>query len=696
MRASERAAPAPGQVEIRVAAAGLNFRDIMKMLDIYPTDGDARHVLGDECAGTVVAVGEGVHRIAVGDRVAAIVGGFRSSISVSEELVVRLPDRISFAQGATIPIAFLTAHYALHRLAHLRAGERVLIHAAAGGVGQAALQIARLAGAEVFATAGTAQKRDALRAEGIRHVLDSRSLDFADQVMELTGGKGVDVVLNSLSGRAIPKSLAVLAPHGRFLEIGKTDIYRDSKLGLRPFRKNLSYFAIDLDPIFKERGAIAKELLHDVMQEMEAGRLQPLSSRVFPVSQAESAFRYMAQAKHVGKVVLSMEDARLKISPRRFEALPLHADAAYLITGGLGGLGRVLAWWMIEHGARTIVLMGRSAPSSDVQADVNAMRAAGARVEIVACDVSDEAALAARLAALRTSGPPLHGVVHCSMVLDDGLILQLNRDRLHRVLAPKIAGAWSLHTLTRGDPLDFFVLFSSFASMVGNIGQANYAAANAFLDALAHRRRGEGRPALTVNWGAISASGYVAQHAEIEQHFLRHGLRSFSADQAFAVLETLLRREVTEVGVVDIDWATWGRYAPEIARSPRFAHLMKEERSPTTGGTGSYSGSVASRARQRATGDTGHGHARAIIRGARPCRRGHRHQSIAECSRARFADGGGTQLPDRGSTPLQAGHHRADPGTEPYCARRPVYGQNRVVTSRAAKLGAQAIDRRWQ
>ncbi len=583
VRESKRVAPGPGQVEIRVAAAGLNFRDVMKMLDIYPTDGDARHVLGDECTGTVVAVGEGMHRIAVGDRVAAIASGFRSYLTVSEELVVRLPDRISFAQGATIPIAFLTAHYALHWLAHLRAGERVLIHAAAGGVGQAALQVARLAGAEVIATAGTAEKRDALRAEGIQHVLDSRSLDFADQVMELTGGKGVDVVLNSLSGRAIPKSLMVLAPHGRFLEIGKTDIYRDSKLGLRPFRKNLSYFAIDLDAIFKERGGIAKELLHEVMQEMAAGRLQPLPNRVFPVSQAENAFRYMAQAKHIGKVVLSMEDTRLNISPRRFDALPLRADASYLITGGLGGLGRVLAWWMIEHGARNIVLMGRSAPSPDVQAEVDSMRETGARVEIVACDATDEVALAARIAELR-SGPPLRGVIHCSMVLDDGLISQLDHDRLHRVLAPKIAGAWSLHTLTRDDPLDFFVMFSSFASLVGNIGQANYAAANAFMDALAHRRRGEGLPALTVNWGAISASGYVAQHAEIEQHFLRHGLRSFLPEQAFAVLEALLRREVTEVGVVDIDWKTWGRFAPEIARSPRFAHLMKEERAPKAGG----------------------------------------------------------------------------------------------------------------
>jgi acyl transferase domain-containing protein/acyl carrier protein/predicted O-methyltransferase YrrM len=585
VRASARVAPGPGEVEIRVANGGLNFRDVMKVLGIYPTEDGLPQPLGDECAGTVVAVGDGVDGFAVGDRVAAIASGFASYVTVDKQLVARLPDAVSFADGATIPITFLTAHYALRRLAHLHAGERVLIHAAAGGVGQAALQLARIDGATVFATAGTVEKRAFLRSLGVEHVFDSRSLDFADRILEITNGEGVDVVLNSLSGRAIPKSLALLRPYGRFLEIGKTDIYRDSKLGLRPFRKNLSYFAIDLDAVFKERQALAEELLHSVMAEVSRGDIEPLRNRIFPVSQAESAFRYMAQAKHIGKVVLSMEDPRVKVAPRRYDVFPLRGDALYLITGGLGGLGRTLAAWMVDHGARNIVLMGRSgAATPDAQQDVEMLRARGAAVEIVRCDVADEAALQEHLAALRRKGLPLRGIVHGAMVLDDGLIPQLDRRRLERVLAPKIGGAWALHRHTLDDPLDFFVMFSSFASTVGNIGQANYAAANAFLDSLAHRRRVEGRPALTINWGAISAQGYVAEHAEIEQHFRRQGLRSFPAEHAFSVLEALLRRDAVQVGVVDIDWPTWGRFAPEIANSPRFRHLVENERGGAGGG----------------------------------------------------------------------------------------------------------------
>jgi acyl transferase domain-containing protein/SAM-dependent methyltransferase/acyl carrier protein len=577
LRASTAVAPGPGQVRIEVAAAGLNFRDVMKVLDIYPSDGDARQTLGDECAGTVVAVGAGICNFAVGDRVVAIASGFNSSVTVAQEFVARLPASVPLAEGATIPITFLTAHYGLNRLAHLRAGERVLIHAAAGGVGQAALQLATLAGGEVFATAGTAEKRDALRAMGVANVFDSRSLDFADEIMEVTSGRGVDVVLNSLSGRAIDKSLSVLAPYGRFLEIGKTEIYRDTKLGLRPFRKNLSYFAIDLDAVFKERPALAQELLREIMEWFEEGRLVPLVKRVFPVSDAESAFRHMAQARHVGKVVLRMQDERARVSSRRFEAVPLQANAQYLITGGLGGLGRALARWMCEQGARHVVLVGRNRPSEAVWEEIEVLRASGATVEALACDVTDEIALNALLAALRRNGPPLRGLIHAAMVLDDGLIAQLDHARLRRVLAPKIAGAWALHRATRDDPLDFFVSFSSFAAVVGNIGQGNYAAANAFLDALAQRRRVKGNPSLTVDWGAISGDGYVARHGDIEQHFRRQGLRPFSSDQAFAMLGSLLRSEAVTVGVVDMDWAAWSRHAPEMAQSPRFRHLIKED-----------------------------------------------------------------------------------------------------------------------
>ena len=587
LRVAPRAVPGPGEIEIEVAAAGLNFRDVMKVLGIYPTEGAARLSLGDECAGTVTALGEGVEDLAVGDRVMAIASGFASRVVVDRRLVAPLPDGVSFAEGATIPIVFLTAYYALERLAHLAPGERVLIHAAAGGVGQAACQLARERQATIFATAGSEEKRDFLRSLGIEHVLDSRSLDFADRIAEITRGEGVDIVLNSLSGRAIAKSLALLRPYGRFLEIGKTDIYRDSKLGLLPFRRNLSYFAIDLDAVLKQQQPLAQELLSTIARKVADGGYAPLRHQVFAISEAERAFRYMAQAKHIGKVVLSMEAPRAKLLPRKFAAMPLREDASYVITGGLGGIGRALVPWMIDHGARRIVLMGRSGASHpDAQRDLEAARARGADVVVMKCDVSDEAALSAALDAVRRRGPPLRGVIHCAMVLDDGLIPQLDPERLRRVLVPKIGGAWAMHHQTLEDPLDFFVLFSSFAAVVGNIGQANYAAANAFLEGLAHCRRASGRPALAVDWGAISAQGYVAEHAEIEQHFRRQGLRSFPPDQAFAVLEALLRESAGQVSVVDLDWAAWARHAPGIANSPRFQHVVKEQKSEAAAGNG--------------------------------------------------------------------------------------------------------------
>jgi acyl transferase domain-containing protein/NADPH:quinone reductase-like Zn-dependent oxidoreductase/acyl carrier protein/NADP-dependent 3-hydroxy acid dehydrogenase YdfG len=602
LRAGAASAPGPGQVEIAVAAAGLNFRDVMKVLGIYPTEGGARLSLGDECAGTVVAVGDGVEDLAPGDRVAAIASAFASRVTVDRRLVARLPDHVSFAEGATIPISFLTADYALDRLAHLAPRERILIHAAAGGVGQAACQIAALRQAVIFATAGSEEKREFLHSLGIDHVMDSRSLEFADRVLEITHEEGVDVVLNSLSGRAIPKSLALLRSYGRFLEIGKTDIYRDSRLGLRPFRRNLSYFAIDLDAVFNQQIELAGQLLDAVMRKVACGDYKPLRHKVFAISEAERAFRHMAQAKHIGKIVLSMEAPRVKLMPRKFAALPFRQDGTYVITGGLGGIGRALVPWMIGRGARHLVLMGRSgAIRPELALELEAARTRGAEVAVVKCDVADEAALAATLVAIRKKGPPIRGILHGAMVLDDGLIPQLDAERMARVLRPKIGGAWALHRQTLEDPLDLFVLFSSFAAVVGNIGQANYAAANTFLDALAHYRRAAGLPGLAVDWGAISARGYVAEHAEIEQHFRRQGLTPFPPEQAFAMLEALLREGAGQISVVDLDWAAWGRHAPGVASSPRFQYVLKEQKSQDGGGVGS--GLVLERLKAASSGE---------------------------------------------------------------------------------------------
>src|SRR5687768_12645793 len=363
-----RREPGPGEVEIEVHAVGLNFKDVMITMGLLPDEalegGYTGKALGMECSGTITAVGRDVAGLEVGDAVmTAAPGALRTNLTVNAQFVVRKPDHIGFEEAATIPITFLTAYYSLHYLGRIQARDRVLIHAAAGGVGLAAIQLAQRAGAEVFATAGTPAKRDLLRALGVRYVMDSRSLAFANEVMEFTGGQGVDIVLNSLSGEAIPKSLSILSAYGRFIEIGKRDIYENSKLGLRPFRNNLSLFAVDLDKLCAQRPELVQTFLHNVMQAFEDGSLHALPHRVFSVSDIVSAFRYMAQAKHTGKVVVSMHD-EVVITPESQGPLTLRDNATYLVTGGLGGFGLAVAHWLVEQGARHLVLTGRSGASS--------------------------------------------------------------------------------------------------------------------------------------------------------------------------------------------------------------------------------------------------------------------------------------------------------------------------------------------
>jgi len=574
-----RRRPRSGEVEIEVHAVGLNFKDVMIAMGLLPDEalegGYTGKALGMECAGNIVAVGAGVDGLRVGDAVmTSAPGALRSNLTIDARFVVRKPDHLSFEEAATIPITFLTAYYSLHYLGRMQAGDRVLIHAAAGGVGLAAIQLAQRAGAEVFATAGTPAKRDLLRALGVKYVMDSRSLAFADEVREATGGQGVDIVLNSLAGEAIPKSLSVLSAYGRFIEIGKRDIYEDSKLGLRPFRNNLSLFAVDLDKLCAQRPQLVRTFLRDVMQGFEDGSLHALPHRVFSVADIVSAFRYMAQAKHTGKVVVSMHDD-VVVTPAARGPLTLRDDGTYLITGGLGGFGLAVAQWLVDRGARHLVLTGRTGASSPAaEAAVTALRQAGVAVVVARADVTQESEVAAVLTTVRQSMPPLRGVIHAAMVLDDALLVHLNEERMCNVMAPKMIGGWNLHTQTLADQLDFFVSFSSFTSMIGNPGQANYVAANAFLDALAYHRRAQGLPALTVNWGALSDVGYVAQNPEIGQKLEHVGVRSLPAQQLLKTLEALLQHDAVEIGVGHIDW-------PQLAKvhlvqvSPRFAHLTE-------------------------------------------------------------------------------------------------------------------------
>ncbi|MEV5412750.1 SDR family NAD(P)-dependent oxidoreductase [Thermopolyspora sp. NPDC052614] len=547
----ERVPPAPGQIEIEVAAAGLNFSDVLKAMDICPGQPPGVLPLGAECAGTVVAVGEGVTGLTVGDRVMAVAPSSMAAFATTTaKLAAPIPPNLSTQEAAGVPIAFLTAVYALEYLARLGEGETVLIHSATGGVGMAALQVARRAGARVLATAGTAAKRDLLRQWGVEQVMDSRSLRFAEQVREATGGRGVDVVLNSLAGEALVRSLSLLAPGGRFAEIGKQDVYQDGHLNLGALRHDRSFFAVDLERTLAERPDLIADLFDRIGRGFASGDFTALPVTDFRYGDAEAAFTHMAQARHTGKIVLvpGGHDT-IAVRPGRN---PIRADATYLITGGLGALGLEAATLLAARGARHLALVGRRPPSERAGAAIDRLRADGVRVEVRTADVAGYADVTALLSELDASMPPLAGVVHAAGVLDDGLLTKLDARRLRSVAAGKALGAWHLHRATLGRDLDLFVLYSSAAGLVGSAGQGNYAAANAFLDGLAYHRRASGLPALSIAWGPWAEIGLAARPGRGDA-LAAVGVVALRPNDGAEILDKLLASDAAHIGVLPLD-----------------------------------------------------------------------------------------------------------------------------------------------
>jgi myxalamid-type polyketide synthase MxaB len=570
-----RRSPGPGEVEIEIKAAALNFRDVLISLGMLKEYYEqvlkinrAQDVpLGFDCAGTIAAVGEGVTDIKVGDEVMAAWGGsFASFLTLLRPDVVRKPAGISFEAAAALPTAFATAHICLLQLARLKPGERVLIHAAAGGVGQAAVQLAQLVGAEIFATASPG-KWDALKRQGVHHVMNSRTLDFADQIMQLTGGAGVDVVLNSLTGEAIDRSFAVLKQGGRFVEIGKLGIWTPDQVAVS--RPDVAYHVFDLTQAVDRDTSLPRTIHGQVREWLETGQLRPLPQRVFPAENAVEAYRFLQQARHVGKVVLSF-------APETEPAI--RSDGSYLITGGLGGLGLKVAEHLVDQGARHLVLAGRSNPGSAALDAIERLRSTGASVQVVQADVANSGDVEHLIAMCRAQGT-LRGIVHAAGVLDDGVLEKQTAERFSRVMAPKVQGAWNLHTHSRELPLDFFVCFSSMASLLGSAGQSNYSAANAFIDALVHHRRAHGLPALTINWGPWAEVGMAAQLSlagqGVEKFEIADGLHAFSD-----LLQPARRWGTAQVGVWRVNWPAFQRRLPPGDPPPFLSALVRKSQEP--------------------------------------------------------------------------------------------------------------------
>jgi acyl transferase domain-containing protein/surfactin synthase thioesterase subunit/acyl carrier protein len=527
-----RRAPAATEVEIEVLASGLNFRDVVIALGLYPAK---TAELGSECAGVIRRIGREVRDRAVGETVMALgARTFSRFVTVDERAVAAVPAGLSLEQAATLPVAFLTAWYALHDLAGLRAGERIVVHAAAGGVGMAAIQLAHWIGAEVLATASPG-KWSVLRSLGVEHLASSRDLSFVEAFRSLRGG--ADVVLNSLAGEFVDAGLSLLGRGGRFVEMGKTDIRAAaSVMAVHP---GVAYRAFDLLDAGLDR---IQEIFRMVCDGFASGRLKPLPVRSFAVTEAEAAFRFMAQARHVGKLVLL---------PARSLS---QKDGTVLITGGLGALGLEVARALVERGVQHLLLAGRrgiSTPGAAVA--IAELEALGAGVTVASVDVTDPAALA-ELLALLPADRPLRGVVHAAGLVDDGLLSAQTPARFARVLAPKVLGAWNLHTLTRRADLELFVLFSSIAGTLGSIGQGAYAAGNGFLDALAVHRRAQGLAGLSLAWGPWSDRGLAAALTSQQQkRFTRLGLATMTPRLGVALFDAALSRPEAQLVLARLD-----------------------------------------------------------------------------------------------------------------------------------------------
>ncbi len=550
----------PREVRVAVDAAGLNFWDVFRSLGFIEEG-----LLGREMCGHILETGAEVSTVSPGDHIVGLgFGAFGPQMITHEELVTPAPAGFSVSELATVPSAFVSAALSFE-FSGLKAGDRVLVHAGAGGVGLAAIQLVQAAGAEVFATA-SAPKQDYLRSLGVRHIFDSRTIAFGQEIMEATGGKGVDVVLNSLTGEGfIDASLSCLRQGGRFVEMARRDILSEDEMAaLRP---DVPYHILELDVLKKTEPAHVGKVLRSVIGRLSSGELKPIIHSRWPLAEAGAALSFMRSARHLGKIVVT--------TPPLIKGR-LRQDRAYLVTGGLGGIGCAVAGWLADHGAGTIVLNGRREPDATAMETIRAIRERGVAVWVELADMTDMAAVDNMLARMEQELPPLGGVIHSVGVLSDGALTNQTWERFEEVLWPKIMGGWQLHRATAHLDLDFFILFSSRVGVMGNPGQANHAAANAFLDQLAGHRRALGLPGQAIAWGAWSDIGEAAEQRDrIERQRSALGGRWFTPQQGLRALDRLVRQDATTAVVMSMDWSVYEEAVDD--RPPLLEDLLSRD-----------------------------------------------------------------------------------------------------------------------
>jgi acyl transferase domain-containing protein/acyl carrier protein len=568
--AVDRQPPQAGQIEVAVSASSINFADVLAAFGRYPTFDGQQQQLGLDFTGVVTAVGPGVPEYKVGDRVGGFAGGgcWGTFVTCDARLAAPLPARLSDQDAVAVSTAYCMAWYGLVDLARLSTGDRVLIHSATGGVGQAAIAIARHVGAEIYATAGNPRRRQLLRDRGIEHVYDSRSTDFAEQIRRHTDGYGVDVVFNSLTGAAQRAGLELLAFGGRFVEIGKRDVYGHSRVDLYPFRRNLAFYYADLTLTSARDPGRIGALFRNVYELVGGGVLPVLQHTEYPLSDTAGAIRSMSAAEHIGRLVLRVPrrvPIRVVVPPNN--APIFRRDGSYIVTGGVGGLGLFLAAVMASAGCGRIVLSSRSQPNSQAQKTIARLRDNGADIVLECGNIAEPDTAVSLVRAATATGLPLHGVLHAAAVVEDATLGNITGDLIERNWAPKVYGAWHLHHATADQPLDWFCSFSSRAALLGSPGQGAYAAANSWLDAFTIWQRSQGRPASAIAWGHWADIGRGADWAQ------RGNITVISPGDGGYAFRALLRHDRGYTGYLPL--TKMGLLTDLAARSP-FAAAFRD------------------------------------------------------------------------------------------------------------------------
>lgn len=584
LRKCQRRKPGPGELEIEIHAAGVGMRDVLNITqrdpDLTLENSFFGECMGREISGVVTQTGPGVNTPSVGDSILAILpDGFRSHITLPLNTlwIMPRPKRIGDAESGGVPIAFLAANFGLHRAA-LNAGEKVLIHSAHTGIGLASIQVAQWRGAQLFVTSDTHEKRDYLRSLGIQHVLDARFPTFVDAIMKATDDRGVDVIVNTLEDESSQHSIMALAPFGRFVQMAQHNPHKKESWSLNSMGRNITFMSVDLDHLLKRRETISY-LLEDISEQFKTETFKPVRTHVFPADRATEAFQHV-QNHGLGKAVIDMRGtAPMQLLPEQKEPNLFRAEGSYLITGGFGSFGLELAHWMGGQGVKQLVLTGRKGNvTPESKQMVAKLESKGIRVMSVSMDVSNPSEVKKLIDNIQKTMPPLMGVIHLAAVLDDALIMDLNPQRVTNVMKPKVLGAWNLHQETKHLKLDYFVLFSSVSSLIGNAGQGNYVAANTYLDTLAHQRRSQGLPAISINWGALGEVGMAIKDKEVEQRLKRGGIHTINTSQAMLAFGRILTWNPPQLGVVHMDWEAFSNTNALSARMPRYSHLITSQK----------------------------------------------------------------------------------------------------------------------